>query len=302
MPEEAGITEEQAYEALQQLSGTSPEESGIPQPEPVVEAEPSQEAEPAEQAEETSVEEVHEDDLASLQSRTKELEQKLADSEASAAERLEAIQRRTLENEKIFREKYLRKSTAADQALRALEGARSQEGISEEDVARVISEIKGTMNPASPSYVEPTVAEQTLPPDAYGDHRVIANNFMIEKGMNAKDEADFSDWIRNKAESVMSAGDQALAHRGDIDGFLRLAHPVWNAMREQEKQETRDDAIGAVKSVQRTQRKAAQAASVSTSAPKKQPAGAAAEEYDVSNLTPDDVSTLIRQSVTQYHD
>jgi hypothetical protein len=225
MPEEAGITEEQAYEALQQLSGTSPEESGIPQPEPVVEAEPSQEAEPAEQAEETSVEEVHEDDLASLQSRTKELEQKLADSEASAAERLEAIQRRTLENEKIFREKYLRKSTAADQALRALEGARSQEGISEEDVARVISEIKGTMNPASPSYVEPNVVEQTLPPDAYGDHRVIANNFMIEKGMNAKDEADFSDWIRNKAESVMSAGDQALAHRGDIDGFLRLAHP-----------------------------------------------------------------------------
>jgi hypothetical protein len=73
-------------------------------------------------------------------------------------------------------------------------------------------------------------------------------------------------------------------------------------MREQEKQETRDDAIGAVKSVQRTQRKAAQAASVSTSAPKKQPAGASDGTVDVSKLTNDEISTLVRQSVTQYTD
>jgi hypothetical protein len=58
------------------------------------------------------------------------------------------------------------------------------------------------------------------------------------------------------------------------------------------------DAVAAVKSVQRVQREVARAAAPAT-APKKQPT-APSGEVDVSKLTPNDISTLLRKTVESY--
>ena len=110
---------------------------------------------------------------------------------------------------------------------------------------------------------------------------------------------EFGQWIQREAPTVMTQAEQNVA--GDsLDGFLHLAHNRWKqGAREKEKEQTRSDAVGAVKSVQRTQREAARAASAAPVSPKKQAAGSP-DEGKLSDLKPEDVSSLVRQSVEQY--
>ena len=96
----------------------------------------------------------------------------------------------------------------------------------------------------------------------------------------------------------MSEQEQRLANR-DLDGFLRVAHMRYGeSLRNKERQRT--ETIGAVKAVQRAQRETARAASSVPSAPRKKSTGATPGGVDVSKLTNDDVSKLLRLSVEQY--
>jgi len=297
------ISDEQAEEALHHLTHSeideTPEEE-VTEPE-VVASEPSVEvtapAEPAvaDATEEMTVE-VADDDLASLKARNEELTAQVEAVEKRNEARLKAQQERSVANEQILRNRFLQKSTALDKARQVLQATRSEAGVSEADVDAVIRELEGTMNPQSASYAPPPPQPQQQM--ANDDQVLVMNNFLSEKGMTAEEADRFGMWITNDAPTAMSQQEQSVAGES-IGGFLRLAHSRWqDGVREKENEGKRNDAVGAVRSVQRTQREAARAASASTTAPVKQVAHTA-NETDVSKLTKDDVSTLLRQTVEQ---
>ena len=299
MPE-TEVTEEQAEAALQQLVDVDGSGYAEPEGQPVPE-EPLAEAEPVVEATEETQEvaEVAPDDLESLQQRLVEMETNAERQQTNFDARLQALQHRNNESEQILREKHLRKSTVADNALKVLQSTRSADGASEADVDRAISELSGTMNPASPSYVAPP-AQNNQP--GLEDQRLDVNRFLTEKGMTLEDEEKFGTWVQNEGAKTMTPSQQALAG-ASIPAFLHVAHSLWerdDRQKAKETEEVRSDAVGAVKSVQRTQRQAARAATPSGGAPIKQPAGSKGGGLDVSKLTPDDISELVRQSVTQY--
>lgn len=286
MAVEEKITEEQASEALRALvSGAA-------------ETEEEQPAAPAEETTETpapaetpaavtegtpavpAAAAPEEEDVASLRKR-------LDEEKALHESRWKAMQDRSAQNERILRERYLRKSTATDKALKILKAARTEQGVPETEVDRAIQEIEGTLNPASTQY--------TPPPAVAEDQAIILNEFLNEKGMTIADSQEFGNWIKGDGATALSEREQALAGR-DLDGFLRIAHLRYSQAKEKPKM--RDEAVEAVRSVQRVQKEAARAASASPTAPRKLPA-AQPQGVDVTKLTKDDVSTLLRQSVEQ---
>ena len=293
---EKKITDEEAGEALRALVSGAPEteeepvvvRKGVlaeepkeePAPEPTPAA-PAEEAPAAPEQEEPPKPEEPQDDVVSLRKRLDE-EKALYDA------RWKAMQERSATNERILRERYLRKSTAADKALKTLRAAKSVEGgIPVEEVDRAIQDIEATMNPASTQYVPPQpVAE---------DQSMVINEFLNEKGMTTKDAEEFGNWVKGDGATVLSPREMELGQR-DLDGFLRLAYLRYNQIQEKPKT-TRDEAVEAVRSVQRTQREAARAATASPAAPRKSPV--AQQGVDVKKLTQDDISTLLRQSVEQ---
>lgn len=294
------ITEDQANEALQQLVHKNESEAAVESAEtaeeqPVeVEAVVADDTEQVQEEQAVEVAEPEGDDIESLRRRAEELEVKVKEEEERFQKRLEALQQRNAANEQILRDRYLRKSTIADKALRTLKATKSETGVSEADVDAVVRELEGTMHPDSASYVPPEPSGA-----ATEDQALVLNSFLNEKGMTTDEADQFGNWIRTEASTAMSPAEQAVANQS-IDGFLRLAHNRWQqGIRESEKQAKHSDAVGAVRSVQRTQREAARAASAPTAAPKKQPVERA-KEIDVSKLTKDDVAALLRQSVEQY--
>ena len=305
MAPEAQVTEEQAAAALHQIVTGEESEAQLTlvpvrSPEPTEEPEPPAE-EPAEPATETPAEEVPEaavspetDDVASLKQRLAERDKQATEAEQHYQSRLTALQARQQESERILRERHLRKSTVADRALKILKATRSESGVPETEVDRVIQEIEGTMNPQSASYVPPS--NQT---EATENQAIALNTFLNEKQMDTNEADEFGRWIKTDAATSMHPNEQALAYR-DIDGFLRIAH-----LRYQEslkaKTNQRANAVEAVKTVQRTQKHAARAASAAPAAPRKTTvAGTPSNSIDFDKVTQDDVSTWIKQSLDQY--
>lgn len=292
-PSTEKATEEQATEALQQLTLLDGESE--PEPAPAPQAAPEPERTPEPEAEPTEAETAGEgDDVASLKKRYEDLQAKTAEDEKRFQARLQAHQQRSADNERILRERHLRKSTAADNALKILKASRTQEGVPEADVERAIREIEGTMHPASASHVPPSPV-----PAVAEDQAIILNGFLNEKGMTGDEADEFGRWIRSEGVTALSPGEQAVAGQS-LDGFLRIAHSRWQeGMREKDRKAQHNDTVDAVRSVQRTQREAARAASASPTAPRKQPA-APKTTVDIKKLTKDDIATLLRQSVEQY--
>ncbi len=294
------ITDDQANEALQQVMGMTNDSEDVrveePAPEPPAEPEPAP-AEPvaaAEVPEETPAAEPGADDLESLRKRNEELKVSGTQAEERFKARMDAQQQRYAENERIMRERVLRKSTAADRARQALQASLTEDGIDRAEVEKVIRELEGTMNPASASYTPPEPS-----PMATEDQQITLNNFLSEQSMTREDADEFGKWVQTEAPSAMSVPEQEVA-RQSLSGFLRLAHTRWQqSVHEKEKEAKRDDAVGAVRSVKRTQREAAKAASASTTAPQKSAATPPAQT-DLSKLTDEDISALLRQSVEQY--
>ena len=160
MPETQKVTDEQAETALHQLLHADTTDDGGENP--VVQEE--QAAAPAEtpaeptvdlSAEPTEQEAAPSDDVASLQARIKTLTDQQAADKQRAADIQAATQRRYAQSEQILRDRYLRKASVTDNALKILRSVRTESGVSEADVDRVIREMEGTMNPASASYVPP---------------------------------------------------------------------------------------------------------------------------------------------------
>jgi hypothetical protein len=302
MPASAGtekITEEQANAAFQQLA--HPDESESAQvttaaPEPPAAEAPAAETVQAEAAVTEGAEGavVESDDLVSLKKRLDDSEARGKQIEEQANLRTQALQQRQAESERILRDRYIRKATVADKALKTLRASRSEQGVPEADVDRVISELESTMHPSSASYVPPETRTATTE-----DQALVLNSFLNEKGMTGAEADEFGTWMRTEAVKVLSPREQELP-RESLDGFLRIAHNRWQeGVRESVKETKRSDAVVAVQSVQRVQREAAKAASASPTGPRKQPAGKA-ETIDVAKLTRDDVSALLKQSVEQF--
>lgn len=289
---EAEVTEEQAAEALQQLHPTD-DESGIPQ---VEETAPEPSAEVAEPEVEAVAEEdsTGGDDVESLLARNEQLKTDVEDAQRSYDERIEALNSRNSESERIMRGKYLRKSTVTDNALHVLKMAQSSDGASEAEVSKAITDIESTMNPSSASYVPPVQTEQT----GTEDQALVLNSFLNEKSMTADEASEFGTWIQTEASTLMSQAEQNVAAQS-LDGFIRIAHSRWQeGLTQSVGAEKRADAVEAVRSVQRTQREAQKATSGSSAAPRKQSAAPKVESFK--ELTADDISTLVRQSVEQY--
>lgn len=299
MATEPRVTDEQAGEALRALMTNTPmedlsapktpaaEPAETPSPAPVV-----GEPEPEEPAVEVALAEPS-DDVESLRKRLKEVEETREAAIKAASDRTEAIQSRSRQNETILRDRLLKKSSAADRALKTLKQARSSEGVPEAEVDRIIAEIQSTMNPQSASYT-PVIEQPTYSQE---DAAIVLNDFLNEKGMSNVESDKFGSWMRTEASNVMSPAEQAIANR-DLDGFLRVAYNRFNESAKT-KESQRVEAVAAVKTVQRTQREAARAASSSPSAPRKQPTGAN-ETIDVKKLTHEDIDKLLRMSVEQY--
>jgi hypothetical protein len=295
------ITDDQANEALGQImaeaTGTAPPAAEEAAPEQSTTATAPVETGAVTATEGDAVEvttEAPADDLESLMRRNEELqaEQKAANERFDA--QLEAIRQRNAANEGILADRYRRKATVADRALKTLRATRTEDGVSEQDVDRVIREMEGTMHPDSTSYATPEAS-----PMANEDQALVLNSFLNEQRMTAEQADEFGKWIRSDATTVMSPTEQAVANES-LGGFLRLAHVRWQeAVHEKEKEATRNDAVGAVRSVQRTQREAARAASAPASAPQKQ-LEAPAATVDLSKLKDEDIATLLRQSVEQH--
>lgn len=284
------ITDEQVTSAFMQLSGGAPPtetpvEEPVPEAAPVEPAkeEPKEEAAPAEAAPEAPS-----DDVASLKTRLTEVEKRAEEREKQHETRLAALQVRHATNEQILRDRYLRKSTATDKALRVLKAAKSEAGVDPTEADRVIAELEGTMHPASATYVPPsaTIEDQTL----------VLNAFLNDKAMDWTEAEQFGKWITSEARTVLTPAEQAVANES-LDGFLHIAHNRWKTT-EATKQQKQIDAVAAVKSVQRVQREVARAAAPA-SAPKKQPA-APSGEVDVKKLTPNDISSLLVKVVEKY--
>lgn len=299
MPEPR-ITEEQANEALKQIQAdVLEEETGqvAAQPaETAAEAEPSAEATPAAETAETATEEAEAtetDDVASLKTRLAERDAKIEEQEKQFKDREEALKTRYSANERILRERYVRKSNLTDKALKTIERIRNDPGVPEAEVDQTIQELRSSMNPSSPSYVPPETPKGT------DDHFLIVNDFLNEKGMTTAEADAFGNWVTSEGKAKLTPVEQAVADR-DLDGFLRIAHRAWrDDTSEHEKDKRTTDAVNAVKSVQRTQKEAARAAAATPTAPRKQPVGPKTT-VDTKSLTQKDVSTLLRQSVEQY--
>lgn len=294
------VTAEQANEALQQLMAQrrQSEVAEEPAPQPVAvtqvaEAEPAaEEAAPAEApagdepAEPTVAAGAGDDDVASLKQRLEAAVKERETAQQTFQERLAAMSERTAQNERVLRDKFLRKATAADQALKILKRTRTTEGVPEHEVDRIIGEVEGTMNPASQSYAPP--------PQAVEDHYVTLNAFLNEKQMTRAEEAAFGKWLRVDASTVLTPQEQHIAER-DADSFLRIAHDRWQS--HVAKQATSQQAtVAAVKSIQRAQQATAKAATVAPAAPRKQ-STAPQKDIDVRKLTAEDISALVRATV-----
>ena len=308
MPE-TQITEQQAADAIKQLVAerNSGQQAESPQPEPDAAPEPTVEEPPADT---TPVEPETEDepevaapaepaaesdDVASLKQRLAERDKAVLDAEAKFQQRLTDMQSRSQANERILRERHLRKSTAADRALKLFRAWKNtpEQGVPESDVDRAIAELEGTMNPQSPSYQPPATAIEA------SEEQVIAlNEFLNEKHMDQTDADAFGKWIKADGATVLSDREQALAQR-DIDGFLRIAHLRYSESN-RNKSTQRANAVEAVRTVQRTQKQAARAASATPSAPRKSAVvSKPADTVDFDKVTQDDVSKWLRESVEQ---
>lgn len=307
MAEEQKVTEEQATEALRAIMGTASEDEGevnppvqveteVEEPEPPA-AEAPKEEPPAEGTEAPATTAAADtDDVTSLKKRLEEIEKRDKDREKFFEARQAAFQARQAQNEQILRDRYVRKSAAADQALRVLRA--SKQGVPEPEIDRVIQQIESTMNPASANF-----QQQQVTPEVE-DQAITLNSFLNEKGMTSEDADKFGQWIRTDAPTVLSPAEQAIASQS-LDGFLRLAHRVWQeGSKEKEVQQRRAEAVNAVKTVQRTQKEAARAATASPSQLRTQPSGAATKELDLMKLSKEDrhsaVSQLLKMSVEQY--
>ena len=309
MPEPQ-VTEQQANDALKQMmaertTGQQLELAAQPvpdvAPEPTVEeppadttpTEPETEAEPEVAAPDESAAET--DDVASLRARLAEREKAVEDADKRYQARLDAIQSRSQANERILRERHLRKSTAADRALKLFRAWKNtpEQGVPESDVDRVIAELEGTMNPNSPSY-----SPAPAPVEVSEDAAIVLNSFLNEKHMDQTDADDFGKWIKADGAEALSPNEQALANR-DIDGFLRIAHLRYSESK-QSKLTQRATAVEAVRTVQRTQKQAARAASAAPSAPRKPAAPTKPDTIDFDKVTPDMVSDWARKAVEQH--
>jgi hypothetical protein len=294
------VTDEQASAAIRVLTGQPPidgepgqgVEASVLADTPVLEAGPAEtptEAAPVSTEGEMPAETVPTDDVESLRTR-------LTETDKVWQAKVDAIVARNAQNDRILRDRYLRKAAVTDSALKILKGARTEYGVSEADADRVIKEMEATMNPASVSYVQPEIQAPTEPTE---DQAIVLNNFLNEKGMTQTDADDFGRWVQTKAGEQMTAAEQAVAHQS-LDGFLRLAHHRYlSSANGHGKPTPPPDVVGAVRSIQVTQRAAIRAGAASPVAPKKQPASPASE-VDLKKLTKDDISTLLRQSTMQY--
>jgi hypothetical protein len=239
-----------------------------------------------------------EDDLESLKKR-------LADREAQDAERKKlddsrwkAMQDRASENERILRERLLRKSAAADRARQVLQRSKTQEGVTQDEVDQVIQDIQGTLNPASANYVPPPAQAEDNE-----DKAIVLNRFLNEKNMTIEEQEEFGRWIQTDGSRVLTPAEQAVAYQS-LDGFLRLAHRSWQeTTREAVRATQRAETVNAVKSIQKTQKEAARAASAPATAPRKQPI-AGSKELNLHKLPQKErdaaISALVRASVEQY--
>ena len=291
------VTEEQANEAFKQLTFNSGGQDGVP-PQPESAPVPEPETPEAEQPAGDAVPQVEAGTAAEVQVPEEvpaPTQQDVDDLEKRFQERADATQQRFQQNQQILNDRNLRKSTSHDRLLNALMATRTEGGIAESEVDRIIREAQGTMNPASASFVAPEPAPVAVPLVATQEEQaIVTNNFLNEKGMTDNEATEFGNWITSDGQTALTAGEQDVA-RQSIDGFLRIAHGRWQGVVKENK---RSDAVDAVRTVQRTQRAAAKAASPATTAPKTQPAAPA--QKDLKDLTPDDVSKLVRLSITQY--
>lgn len=297
MPEK--VTEEQAEQALGALIAQAQEpEEDEQEVAAVIGDPPADEPTPAETPEgedrPAGEEAAPTDDVESLRAKLADSDKRLETEKKAAEERTRAIQERSSQNESILRDRFLRKSNAAARALQVLEAARTEKGVSQEEVDRAVAELRGTMNPNSPSYQPP--------PDGGNaeDQAMVLNGFLNEKQMSRAEAEEFGRWMRTEAGTVLSAPEQALATR-DVEGFLRLAHTRYlEGQKSSDRDKQRQEAVEATRTVQRTQKEAARAASAAPAAIRKQNTSASAKQIDVRKLTKEDVSSLLRQSVEQY--
>lgn len=295
------ITEEQAGEALRALlQQPEAESAAVSEPEPaepeVAEPEPAEptggEEQPAgEAAPEAAAAES--DDVVSLKTRLAQAEAGRKAAVEAAEKRAQAMQERFAHSERILRDRYLKKSNVANQALQILKRARGPEGVPEADADRLIRDIESSMNPESASYVPPTQPQFTVE-----DQAIVLNSFLNEKTMTTEEAEEFGRWMRSDATTHLTPYEQAVAGR-DLDGFLRLAHNRWQeGTKVADKEKQRNDAVLATKSVQRTQREAAKAASAAPSAPRK-PSPTGPKPLNLKKLSHDDVSSLLRKAVEE---
>ena len=295
------ITMEQAEEALAAITRSS---SGD-EPEPLETVEEVAAPEPSVApgvtepvAEEPTVAEPEVDDVTSLKKRLEDYEAKVAEKEKLHESRWKAFQDRASQNEQILRERYLRKSSTADRALKILKATRSEQGVPETEVDTVIREIESTMNPQSVSYAPPV-----QPVGVTEDQAIVLNEFLNEKGMTTEEANEFGNWVRSEGAAKLTPREQAVAEHS-LDGFLRIAHNRYGQdMREKEKQSQRNDAVEAVKSVQRTQKDAARAASSAPTAPRKSVSTSGGKPTDIHKMPEkernDYLAELVRSSVEE---
>lgn len=292
-------TEDQANAALRALlhpESAQAEPEPEPEPEPAAVATPEapggEEPAPEEPtAVETEQPAAVDDDVASLRARLAEHEARAKTVEESATKRVKAMQERFAANERILREKYLRKSNVVDRSLKVLKAARSTDGVPQAEADRVIAEIESTMNPASQSYAPPV-------PVAVEDQALVLNSFLNEQSMTVDEADEFGKWMRSDASTALTPYEQAVAER-DLDGFLRLAFTRWReGAKVADTTKQRNDAIEAAKVVQRRQRETARAASATPTAPRKS-SPAPKTAVDLKKLTNDDLSVLLRKAVDE---
>lgn len=294
------VTEEQASEALGALlaQAREPEQeetAGVvgdpPEDAPAPEATPEG-TEPAEGEEAAPT-----DDVESLRAKLADSDKRVEAERKSAEDRVRAIQERSSQNTSIIRDRYLRKANAAARALQVLEAARTEKGVSQEEVDRAVAELRGTMNPNSPSY-QP--APENPGAASAEDQAMVLNDFLNEKQMSRAEAEVFGQWMRTEAQTALSAPEQALAGR-DVEGFLRLAHTRFLAgQNSQDRDKQRQEAVEATRTVQRTQKEAARAASAAPAAPRKQNTSSSAKPIDYRKFSKDDVASLLRQATEQY--
>lgn len=304
---EAQVTEDQAAGALRQLlaqsKGEQPAEAPVaaaPEPtEPVAEETVAEAAEPAtepdaQEASPATETEPETDDVTSLRQRLADAEKARTEQEALFKARWDAMNERNQQNQRILNDRFLRKATVADRALKTLKGVRSEHGLPETDVDRVIQEIEASMNPASQSYAP-------LPPQpvATEDKAIALNDFLNEHGMTATEAQEFGRWMQVDATSAMTPRELQIADES-VSGFLRIAHGRWqDSLRAKTTQ--RANAVEAVKVVQRVQKQASKAASAAPSAPRKtQVASTPKDSIDFRDVTPDMVSEWAKKAVEQY--